>query len=116
MLKFISKKIHTIIITIFIVTYIFFPITFTEAQLPFGGPITSIIPCNEGSLIVLGPPVGGSFMDIRTTTFYQYGIASHVGQFLLGLSTSVLTCTEPCPSGACPIGAGLVMMFYGSSL
>jgi len=87
-----------------------------EAIRPFGGPITWYFPgCNQGSLLYVGPPVGGQFMYTGSSKSFLFGPPTHVGQYLLGMSAGYLVCTVPCKIGACPIGGGELILFHGSS-
>lgn len=83
---------------------------------PFGGAITELFMCVNGTRITVGPPVGGLFMYIPGTSFsYAFGPPRRVGQWLLGISGGMEPCLVPCESGLCPFGFGNVIIFHGSS-
>jgi hypothetical protein len=104
---------HTIFVAIFFVLVIFASMPISAfAQVPFGGPITSIIPCDEGLELYLGPPTPGSFMYSGGSVSFAYGPPTHVGQFLLGVASGFLLCTV----GGTPIGGGLLILYHGSSI
>lgn len=109
------KKILIVFAVILLFGYIFFPARFTDAQVPFGGAITSVFFCIGAEWITIGPPTPMSLMYAPGSLSYAYGPPSHIGQWLLGLATAPLVCFEPCPVGACPVGGGLFILFHGSS-
>ncbi|MCL9972198.1 MAG: hypothetical protein NBV63_02210 [Candidatus Pacebacteria bacterium] len=79
--------------------------------IPFGGPITKLIPCSNGAIyVILGPPTPGPYVWMPGTISYQYGPPAFVGQHLLGAAA---------PGGVCKIGTtflyGQRIIFHGSS-
>lgn len=83
------------------------------AGIPFGGPITSMIFCDNGAIYtILGPPTPGPYVWMPGTISFRYGPPSFVGQFLLGAST-------PPPTGVClrwpTILYGSLIIMHGSS-
>jgi len=90
------------------------------AQLPFGGPIVSLFPCLNGLSVIVGPPRGGQFFYIPSSSFsYLFGPPASAGQNLLGMAGGFAVCLIPCPPPAniCPDPAhsGFLILFHGSS-
>lgn len=111
------RKIFIIFAVILLFGFILFPSRFGEAQIPFGGAITTVWYCYEGIHVYVGPPVGGAFMWTYSTLSYANGPPTHVEQWLLGLATAPLVCTYGyCGVSVCIYGPGLIIMFHGSSV
>lgn len=115
MLNKVFKKISSITMLVVIAFAVFMPGFLAQAQVPFGGAITSVFFCIGAEWITIGPPTPMSLMYAPGSLSYAYGPPSHIGQWLLGLATAPLVCFEPCPVGACPVGGGLFILFHGSS-
>ncbi len=82
------------------------------AIMPFGGMVLFIFYCDEGILVDVGPPVGGTFIWTYSTISYLYGPPYRIGQWLLGLIGPEIACTI---DGE-PYDYGNVILFHGSSL
>ena len=68
--------------------------------------------CNTGILVFLSPPTPGFFMWVPGTVSYLDGPPLHPGQWLLGVAGPPMVCMV----GLFPVGAGLMILFHGSSL
>jgi hypothetical protein len=79
---------------------------------PFGGAIITVVPCNTGLWITIGPPTPGSFMIMPGTILYLYD-AFHPIAETLGLYDPV---TVPCVVGVVPVGGGFHVVMVGTSL
>jgi len=58
-----------------------------------GGAILSVLPCSNGNLIVVGPPISGKFLVVPGSILYPFR-SFHPGAWVLGLAS---------PGGACVI-------------
>jgi len=66
---------------------------FSVYAFPFGGQITTIVPCYNNAIYVnLSPPRGGQFIWTPATKTYQFGPPRHGGQWLLGLASAPYYC------------------------
>ncbi len=60
---------------------------------PFGGQISTVVPCyNQAIFARIGPPRGGDYVWTPATKLYQFGPPSFVGQWLLGLASAPYYC------------------------
>lgn len=80
-------------------------------NVPFGGRILFVRPCNTGLLLTIGLPRGGEYMLMPFSRVYLYGVFSP-GSWTLGLAgpTPVV-----CVVGKFPVGAGLPILMVGTS-
>jgi hypothetical protein len=105
-----------IICSLFIALAFFCTPQFSLAQLPMGGQILSIIPCNTGTWTIIRPPLPTlpfSLMYIAgASQFFLNGPPVHPGQYLLGMVTAPMVCFI----GPAPVGVGMIILFNGSSL
>ena len=82
-------------------------------KISFGGKIVSQNVCNTGMLIYVKSAVAVKpFMWFWGNLRYSSHIPPHVGQSVLGLAGPT---PAPCVLGSIPIGAGLPILFHGSS-
>ena len=96
-----------------------FPVSFSGnmaaavGSIPFGGKIVSIIPCTNGAILVKQKPVAGPplLMWTPATKSYRYGPPPRPGQYILGMAGGAYVCFV----GIIPVGAGPLILFYGSS-
>lgn len=81
---------------------------------PFGGAISTIIPCyNDAIYAAVGPPRGGEFIWTPSTVTYRFGPPSHAGQWLLGLAGAPYYClVSIVPINVIP---GIAITMMGSS-
>lgn len=79
---------------------------------PSGGPIITVVPCNTGLWITVGPPGPASLMIMPTTLVYLYKIFHPAGLVLGGY----FPITIPCVVGVIPVGGGFKTMIIGTSL
>lgn len=88
---------------------------FSNAQMPFGGLVTAMQPCNSGLLVYVLTPLQGimPFMWFTGELPFMMYVPPHPGQFLLGQS---LPATIPCIIGNVPVGAGFPIIFHGESI
>ncbi len=81
---------------------------------PFGGMAGLVHFCfNQAIYVVLGPPIGGAYIWTPATRTYQFGVPTHAGQWLLGLSGPPYYClysVEPVD-----LRPGIGIMMQGSS-
>jgi len=83
------------------------------AQVPFGGKVTAITPCDTGELVYVLTFKGIiPFMWLTGELPYLNRIPPHPGQELLGKAAAA---EIPCIVGVVPIGMGLPIMFHGDS-
>jgi hypothetical protein len=82
--------------------------------LTFGGFVTTITFCPDQAslLIIVSPPFPGSYMFTPTSFPFLYGPPVRVGQALLGVASPT---PIPCTAGGAPLGAGLPVIYYGTS-
>ncbi len=89
-----------------------FGISYVDAVgLPFGGIVLSTVTCDEGMLVVLGPPTAGTYMWPWGESTYAYFNPPHINQWLLGEYLAVLTCTI----GPETVAVAPMILFHGSS-
>ena len=104
-----------LIAAIFTFLWHFVPLR-AEAQsvfLPFGGPIATVVPCNTGLWITIGPPNPGSFMIMPKTLIYLYRVFLP-DVLTLGLYDPV---PVPCVVGVLPpVGIGFDTIMIGTSV
>lgn len=87
---------------------------FANAQVPFGGLVTAVQPCNQGLLVYLKTATGPmAYMWHWGQLPYLSYIPPHPGQYLLGVAIPI---TEVCMLGYIPSGVGFPIKFHGSSL
>lgn len=80
---------------------------------PFGGRVLSFIPCDEGFLLTVGPPVSGQYMFIYgASRLYAY-FAPHPQAWVLGLATPIQT---SCTISGETVGQGKFITMLGTSL
>ncbi len=88
--------------------------------IPFGGKITSVLPCtcpgDLGWKITVGSPRPGVFMYKPTTSrlYANYSIY-RPGAYVLGTSTAYASCMQVSPNGCTPTPGGPVIHPIGTS-
>ena len=84
-------------------------------NMPFGGPLLTVVPCDGGLWITVGPPaiLPNSFIILAGGTLvYRYG-AFHPGANVIGTWDEV---GIPCIVGVVPVGFGVHVLMIGTSL
>ncbi|GEM_PF-3138311 len=72
-------------------------------------------PCSLSELIIVGPPVGGSFMITPVTKLFDYKRVA-IPNWNLGSALSIYTpCLIPALIGCVPIGFGKPVIYEGTS-
>ncbi|KKW19535.1 MAG: hypothetical protein UY63_C0011G0017 [Parcubacteria group bacterium GW2011_GWA2_51_10] len=87
----------------------------TAYAFEFGGRASLVIPCFFSGAVyaVVGPPRGGSFIWTPFTRTYPFGLPTHSGQWLLGLTGIPYICiVTPIPFIIIP---GISISMMGSS-
>ncbi len=102
------------------VAFLAFPVP-ASAQIPFGGPILSVMwcVCSFNLLVVIGPPVPVIAMyQPGLTILYLFGQIWRPGAWTLGLWTPQSSCWQPWgPYGSCiPIAFPPHMIMVGTSM
>ena len=102
--------IFALIVCLIVVPFVSF------AQVPFGGLVTALVPCNSGELLyVLVPPllVPSTFMWFTGELPFPMYVAPHPGQELLGMAAIT---PVPCIVGTVSVGSGKPILYHGESL
>ncbi len=101
-----------VLITLIVLVSIAIGTSFVRAQvgIPFGGMVGSLITCDEGEYLYLGPPNAGTYMWAWGNLQYETFTIPHPGQYLLGQVMGVLTCTIYVET----IGTAQMILFHGS--
>lgn len=88
-----------------------------RAQVPFGGKVVAQLPCNTGSLLYVATSKGPlPFMWLTGNLRYLSFTPPHVGQEMLGVAATVaMPCVLGVPPFAVILGAGLPIIYHGSS-
>jgi len=88
--------------------------SYAVPALTFGGFVATMTACPDQAsvLVVISPPFPGAYMFTPTSVPLLFGPPTHVGQTLLG---AALPNALPCTAGGAPLGAGLPVVYYGSS-
>lgn len=111
------------------VALLFMPLSFANAQLPFGGFITIMYTgaCTASApqatpFYLAGPAGGGPFMYIPGSAVFPYGPPSHPGQAILGLAAGFYPCLMWATCGFVPCAipfpahpGGLLVIMSGTS-
>lgn len=94
-----------------------FPIL-SYAYVPFGGTVTKTLPCNTGTLLFVKTPTSvGTYMWTWGNLQYASFRPPYMSQKVLGLaSPTPMPCVLGFPPAATYNGAGLPIIFHGSSL
>ncbi len=103
------------ICVVFIVLGLISPFHVSRAAgVPFGGLVTFEYVCNTGFLVYVATAKGViPFMWLWGNLPFASHIPPHPGQYLLGMASPT---PVPCILGYIPIGAGLPIIYHGSSL
>lgn len=84
--------------------------------IPFGGPVTVVVPCDSGIMVTIGPPAPATIFAtdefMATPLFFLYR-ATHIGAFWLGIYEPV---PVPCFVGPAPVGFGEDVLMVGTSI
>ncbi|MFA6404639.1 MAG: hypothetical protein WCW03_01405 [Candidatus Paceibacterota bacterium] len=109
-----NKFILALIILVLIIA-ISLPVISNAAIMPFGGAVTMTQPCNNGLLLTVQVPFRGpqQFMWNWGQLPYLMRVVPHPRQYLLGMALSV---PVPCTLGTVVKGAGMPILYHGSSL
>lgn len=110
-----NNKFTISFVLIIAVTVLLLPDISKAAIMPFGGRVTLTQPCNNGLLLTVQVPFRGpqQFMWNWGQLPYLMRVVPHPGQLLLGMALSV---PVPCTLGTVVKGAGMPILYHGSSL
>lgn len=90
-----------------------------EAQMPFGGIVTSVFYCNcsFNYRLTVSPPVGGTFMyQPGVTVVYEYYMIPTTNVWLLGLYGSPVSCMIYALKGCATLGVYPMITMTGTSM
>lgn len=109
-----SAFVTTLFITGLVIRFSIFPQEAHAVILPFGGPILTVVPCDTGLWITVGPPGPGSLMIMPppATLVYLYDV--FLPKVMVLGNFDVVT--FPCVVGIVPVGVGNHVLQIGTSL
>lgn len=120
------KHLYILIASTVIITFGFFlssPFSNALAQIgsfgtPFGGRVLFEIPCDcntdFGTLLIVGPPVGGEYILSPFSTVYK-NYSPFPPNWVLGLAEGFELCLVGVPPFCTPAGGGPIIKIIGTS-